>query len=98
MKKEELRKRKRKYKLEKRKLKVPKLVWRILRKKTFLFFAKKKRSKLRKIKSIQGGKKMNEVLRRYTTEYLGKKFIEEMERLFKVVSPILAIPKATKRK
>jgi hypothetical protein len=79
-----------------RKLKVPKLVCRILRKKALLFFAKKKRLKLRKIKSIQRGKEANEVLRRYTTEHLGKRFIEEVERLSKVMFPILAISKATK--
>jgi hypothetical protein len=67
-----------------------------LRKGTLLFFAKRKRLKPRKIKSIQRGKDANKVLKRYTAEHLGKRFIEEVERPFKVVSPILAISKATK--
>jgi hypothetical protein len=65
-----------------------------LRKGVLLFFAKEKKLKPRKIKSIQRGKEVNKTLRRYIVEHLRKRFIEEVERLPKV----LAIPKATKGK
>jgi hypothetical protein len=69
-----------------------------LRKKTFLFFAKGKKLKLKKIRSIQGGKEMNKILKRYKVKHLEKRFIKKVKRLFKVISPILTISKAIKKK
>jgi hypothetical protein len=67
-----------------------------LRKRAFLFFAKRKRLKPSKIRSIQSRKEVNEMLKRYTAEHLEKKYIEKVKRLLKIMSLILIIFKAMK--